>query len=217
MIIRAALPAFAHQRIGTLSIAAGFPAARRQRISSMPSRRRVGCHRWCGVGIGPRHTGAASRLSEVRETRRSSAAATTPGPLRLDRRAARVRLFLFLVSCMKARGQRQKDEQTNDLFHMGFSKRRECNKATAQKQGNFAARLAVHFLIDFALTTGRKYHHESFSICGGNYRYPPDPRGEYLCLRSTRALLDKVGGRHRPGPGGAGRSRAPGSGCGSPN
>jgi hypothetical protein len=50
------------------------------------------------------------------------------------------------------------------------------------------------FLIDFALTTGRKYHHESFSVCGGTYRYRADPRGEYLCLRSTCALLDKVGG-----------------------
>jgi hypothetical protein len=105
---------------------------------------------------------------------------------------------------MKARGQRQKDEQTNDLFHMDSPNAASATKRRRKSKEILPRACRPIFLIDFALTTGRKYHHESFSVCGGTYRYRADPRGEYLCLRSTCALLDKVGGRHRPGPGGTG-------------
>jgi len=60
---------------------------------------------------------ALVRLAQVRQTRGTSAASPSAAR-RLNGRAARVGLFLFLVIRMNARGQREKNEQTDDLFHM---------------------------------------------------------------------------------------------------
>jgi hypothetical protein len=68
------------------------------------------------------------RLPHVRHTRKPSAVVpSTHG--RLARRAVGSGLFLFLVIGMNSRGQREEDEQTNDLFHRNFS-----NAASATKR-----------------------------------------------------------------------------------
>jgi hypothetical protein len=65
---------------------------------------------WC-VGV------ATCWSRALRQTRQgSSAVAAAAG--RLDGRTARSRLFLFLVICVNASGQREKNEQTNNLFHI---------------------------------------------------------------------------------------------------
>jgi hypothetical protein len=86
----------------------------------------------------PRCGTATGGLSHVRKVGKTAGALlTAPAPgssatRNRDGRAAGLVLFLFLVTCMNARSQSEKEKKTDEVFHDEFSTSRVQQSAAAK-------------------------------------------------------------------------------------